>query len=217
MPSYEISVAFENPIEAIELFFFKESLKVIIVKKTTIGDQFMNLIAFYGSIRDKGNSETLADIALQDLDVTKVFLRDYHINPISTQRHEDDDYQMLIRKQVLADVLLFVTPVYWYGMSSLLKLYIDRWSETLRDPALPDFREKMRAKEVHLITVGGDEPYIKAVPMIQQMHFICDFLQMNFGSYVIGKGDKIGDVLTDKRAMNSAANLNHFFKDQANH
>jgi hypothetical protein len=65
--------------------------------------------------------------------------------------------------------------------------------------------------------VGGDEPYLKALPMIQQMQFTCDFLQMKFGSYVIGKGDKIGDVLTDKRAMNSATHLNHYFKNQVNH
>ncbi|MFT8309938.1 MAG: flavodoxin family protein [Sporolactobacillus sp.] len=177
----------------------------------------MKIIAFYGSIRDKGNSETLAHFALQDLDVTNVFLRDYHINPISTHRHEDDDYKKLIWKQVLADIILFVTPVYWYGMSSLLKLYIDRWSKTLRDPSMPNFKEKMKAKEVHLITVGGDEPYIKALPMIQQMQFICDFLQMKFGSYIIGKGDKKGDVLIDKNALNSAAHLNHYFKNQTNH
>ncbi|MCO7128029.1 flavodoxin family protein [Sporolactobacillus shoreicorticis] len=176
----------------------------------------MNIIAFYGSIRDKGNSEKLADIALQNLAVTKIFLKDYHIDPISTHHHENDDYQKLIRKQVLADIVLFVTPVYWYGMSSLLKLYIDRWSETLRDPSMPNFRERMRAKEVHLITVGGDEPYIKALPIVQQTQFICDFLQMKFAGYIIGKGDKIGDVLTDKNALNSAAHLNHYFKDLIN-
>ncbi|GGL53708.1 flavodoxin family protein [Sporolactobacillus putidus] len=181
----------------------------------------MKIIAFYGSIRDKGNSEQLADIALQDLDVTKIFLKDYHIDPISDlnrltkkdpSNSENDDYRALIQKQILADLLLFVTPVYWYGMSSLLKLYIDRWSEALRDPSIPGFREKMKEKEVHLITVGGDEPYVKALPMIQQTQFICDFLQMKFGSYIIGKGDKKGEVLTDKNALHSAVNLNHYLK-----
>ncbi|RYL97094.1 flavodoxin family protein [Sporolactobacillus sp. THM7-7] len=180
----------------------------------------MTIMAFYGSIRDNGNSERLADIALQDLEVTKVFLKDYHIPPISDWNQakplhaEKDDYPSLIRKQMLADIILFVTPVYWYGLSSLLKLYIDRWSETLRDPSLPDFKEKMKGKEVHLITVGGDYPYVKALPMIQQMQFICDFLQMTFGSYIIGKGDKKGEVLTDKNALHAAGNLNKYFKSQ---
>ncbi|RYL92551.1 flavodoxin family protein [Sporolactobacillus sp. THM7-4] len=180
----------------------------------------MTIVAFYGSIRDKGNSERLAEIALQDLEVTKVFLRDYHIRPISDWnqtellKSEADDYPALIRKQMLADVIVFITPVYWYGMSSLLKLYIDRWSETLRDPAFPDFREKMKAKEVHLITVGGDDPYIKALPMIQQMEYICDFLKMKFDSYIIGRGDKKGEVFTDEKALHSAADLNNYLKSQ---
>ncbi|MDD9147477.1 MULTISPECIES: flavodoxin family protein [unclassified Sporolactobacillus] len=184
----------------------------------------MKIMAIYGSIRDKGNSEQLADIALQDLDATKIFLKDYHIDPISDLSRSakkdpfhsaDDDYRTLIQKQIPADILLLVTPVYWYGMSSLLKLYIDRWSESLRDPSLPDFREKMKAKEVHLITVGGDQPYIKALPMIQQTQFICDFLQMKFGSYIIGKGDKKGEVLADKDALHAAVNLNHYLKARA--
>lgn len=181
----------------------------------------MKIMVFYGSIREKGNSEILADYVIKDLKVKKIFLKDYHIPPISDLYHlggekfsdcKRDDYRSLIQEQMLADVILFVTPVYWYGLSSLLKTYIDRWSETLRDPSMPDFKEKMKSKEVYLITVGGDHPSLKALPMIQQMQYITEFFQMKFGGYIIGEGNAKGEILTDRNAIHSAIDLNQYLK-----
>ncbi|MFT8316718.1 MAG: flavodoxin family protein [Sporolactobacillus sp.] len=181
----------------------------------------MKAVAFYGSIREKGNSEILAEIALQNINVKKIFLRDHHILPIDDTLHqgsrtasqtEKDEYPSLIHDQLEADIFVFVTPVYWYGLSSLLKTYIDRWSESLRNPEIPDFKERMRDKKNYLITVGGDQPRVKALPIIQQMTYICDFFQMEFSGYVIGEGDKKGEILADHNAVQQADYLNKCLK-----
>lgn len=177
----------------------------------------MNIVAFYGSMRRHGNSEILADLMLQDLKARKIYLQDRQVLPIhdleTRETDNQDEYPLLVRDQLEADCLVFASPIYWYGLSGMLKTYIDRWSQSLRDPELPNFREKMKRMKVYLILVGGDRPAIKALPIIQQMVYICEFLEMEFKGYVIGQGDDKGEVLTDDAAFQQAQILNERLKN----
>lgn len=86
-------------------------------------------------------------------------------------------------------------------MSGTLKLFIDRWSQTLRDPRFPDFKQQMRAKQAYVIAVGGDNPKIKGLPLIQQFDHIFGFMGMSFKGYVLGEGNRPGDILLDSQAL----------------
>src|SRR5690554_464763 len=112
----------------------------------------MKVIALYGSVRRKSNSELLANKVLQDIAHTKRFLLDYDIKPIDDKRHDpegfanithDDDYRELISEILEHDIVVYVTPIYWYGMSGLMKNFIDRFTESLRDEDL-QFKERMQ-------------------------------------------------------------------------
>jgi multimeric flavodoxin WrbA len=174
----------------------------------------MKILALYGSSRPNGNSEKLAETAFEGLEITHVYLRDRNIQPIVDQRHEeggfqpvDDDYDVTIQQVLEHDTLVFVTPLYWYGMSGTMKNFVDRWSQSLRDSRYK-FKEEMSKKKAYVIVTGGDNPRIKALPLIQQFQYIFDFMGMEFAGYVIGKGSKPDDILQDKRALKDAEALN---------
>ncbi len=92
-------------------------------------------------------------------------------------------------------------------MTGAMKNFIDRWSQTLRDPNYPDFKASMSSKKAYVIAVGGDEPYIKGLPMIQQFQHIFDFVGITFEGYILGEGNKPGDIIQDLKALSAADHL----------
>lgn len=178
----------------------------------------MKILALYGGSRKSGNSEQLAKLALDGIEVTSLYLNNYHIEPIDDGRHRPegflpvkDDYGQITRQVLDHDVLFFVTPVYWYGMSGVMKDFIDRWSQVMRDPQL-DFKNKMSQKKAYVITVGGDQAKIKGLPLIQQFQYIFNFMGMTFSGYIIGQGNAPGDILRDTPAITQAELLNKELK-----
>jgi multimeric flavodoxin WrbA len=174
----------------------------------------MTIAVIYGGTRPNGNTEILTEYAIQGLEVEKIYLRNYDIQPIVDQRHTEegfqevnDDYNSIIERILKHDILIFSTPIYWYSMSGTMKNFIDRWSQTLRDPKFPDFKTKMSAKQAYVIAVGGDNPYLKGLPLIQQFQYIFDFMGITFKGYVLGKGNKPGDIYQDKQAIFAAEQM----------
>ncbi|WP_286230392.1 flavodoxin family protein [Neobacillus mesonae] len=178
----------------------------------------MTIAVIYGSTRPDGNSETLTEQAIQGIEVEKIYLRDFLIQSIIDGRHAeegfqavDDDYNSIIDRVLPHDILIFSTPIYWYSMSGTMKNFIDRWSQTLRDVKYPDFKKQMSQKKAYVIAVGGDAPNIKGLPMIQQFQHIFDFMGISFEGYILGEGNKPGDILNDKNALFAANQLQKGF------
>ncbi|MBH8597653.1 MULTISPECIES: flavodoxin family protein [unclassified Thermoactinomyces] len=174
----------------------------------------MKIVALYGSSRESGNSEQLADYALDGLQATKIYLRHKKILPVADGRHSpegfhpvDDDYESIITQVINHDVIFFITPLYWYGMSGLMKNFIDRWSQSLRNTNY-DFKGSMKDKQAFVIVTGGDSINVKGLPLIQQFQLIFDFMSMKFGGYILGVGNKPGEVMNDQHALHQARLLN---------
>lgn len=174
----------------------------------------MSIAILHGSTREDGNTEELAKLVLEGIPHTEIKLRDKTILPIHDQRHDeggfdavDDDYDGIIRQVLEHDVLIFTTPVYWYGISGILKNFIDRWSQSLRAPDY-DLKAILAKKKAYVITVGGDNPRIKALPLIQQLKYTFDYVGLPFVGYIIGKASRPGDMKNDSRAAVEAAWLN---------
>ena len=59
-------------------------------------------------------------------------LSDYKIGHYDYQgKNETDDFLPLIKKLLLYSVWIFATPVYWYSMSGLLKVFFDRFTDLI--------------------------------------------------------------------------------------
>lgn len=177
------------------------------------------VVVLYGSSRTTSNTELLTKKAIAGLDAKEIYLRDFTVKPIVDGRHTehgfdevDDDYDTIIKQVEQSYIILFSTPIYWYSMSGLMKNFIDRWSQTLRDPKFPDFKKNMSGKKAYVLAVGGDEPHMKGLAMIDQFRWIFQFVGMSFAGYIIGEGNKPEDILQDEMALLSAKKLNKELK-----
>ncbi|MED3552975.1 flavodoxin family protein [Cytobacillus praedii] len=174
----------------------------------------MTIAVLDGGTRPNGNTEILTNHAIQGINAEIIYLKDYQIHPIIDMRHSpegfqdrNDDYNSIIDRILPHEILIFSTPIYWYSMSGIMKNFIDRWSQTLRDPNYPDFKRKMAAKKAFVFAVGGDDPTIKGLPMIQQFKYIFDFVGMEFAGYIIGNGNKPEDIYQDIEALFKAEQI----------
>nr|WP_255553284.1 NAD(P)H-dependent oxidoreductase [Ktedonobacter sp. SOSP1-52] len=133
------------------------------------------------------------------------------MKPIVDQRHDpngfdavDDDYAQVLQQVRAHELLVFATPLYWYGMSGLMKNFIDRWSQSFRDTSI-NFKMEMATKRAFVVIVGDDEPEKKALPLVQQFQYIFDFMHMPLVGYLIGNGRKPGDIQKDLNTLENAA------------
>jgi multimeric flavodoxin WrbA len=197
-------------------------MSTIVYHHHMIGEERMDTMAkilvLNGSSRENGNTEQLTDVILEGVSCTRINIRDFLIQPIVDKRHDPegfttvaDDYDQIIKLVRQHDVLIFATPIYWYGMSGHMKQFIDRWSQSLRDTRF-SFKEEMKKKKAFVIICGGDNPYIKGLPLIQQFQYIFQFMGIEYIGYVIGEGNAPGDVLRDERAIGQAKYWNTFFR-----
>jgi len=100
----------------------------------------MQILALIGSPRKGGNSDVLVDELLAHSlrnghAARKVYLYDYDIRPcLDCRRCQKGDHTCALPDAMpelyglltSAEVIVFATPVYWYGPTAKMKLLIDR-------------------------------------------------------------------------------------------
>ncbi|MBO8155702.1 MAG: flavodoxin family protein [Bacillaceae bacterium] len=178
------------------------------------------MLVLEGSSRPNGNTEALTNEVVKGIERTTIYLREKKVLPIIDKRHDpegfsvvNDDHDEIMRKVLNHDILVFSTPIYWYSMSGVMKNFVDRWSQTVRDERF-NLKEEMKKKEAYVVICGGDQPRIKGLPLIQQFKHIFDFVGMPFQNYVIGHAGKPGEIQNDAYALSVARVLNAEIKDK---
>ena len=105
-----------------------------------------SVLGVAGSPRRGGNSETILDEVLRGAteagaSTTKVVLAERDVKPcracnacasshVCVQR---DDMAAIVEKMKEAKVWVLTTPVYWWGPTAQMKVWIDRWYSIPRD------------------------------------------------------------------------------------
>ena len=89
------------------------------------------------------------DYELIDLRVKRIALYDYaHPNDAS------DDFLGIVQKMIDAETIVFATPVYWYAMSGLMKVFFDRFSELLSTHK--PMGKALQGRTTYLISSGAE-------------------------------------------------------------
>ncbi len=181
----------------------------------------MQILVIYGSSREEGNTELLTETILEGVDATRVYLRQKNVRPIVDQRHDpegfrvvDDDHDAIIQQMLSADLVIFATPLYWYGMSGPMKDFVDRWSQSLRDSRY-DFKGEVKGKPAWVVVTGGKDARLKGLPLIEQFHHIFNFVGMEFAGYLIGTGGQPGQIMQDERTLLDAGWLNRHLRQMS--
>ncbi|MBI1223448.1 MAG: FMN reductase [Bacteroidetes bacterium] len=112
----------------------------------------MKTVAIVGSSRNDGDAAKLTELLIHHSNWELINLNDYQFSYFD-YRHENrnDDYLALMKKIICDyDTLVFVTPVYWYAMSGIMKVFFDRFTDLLT--LEKDLGRQLRGKNMAAIS-----------------------------------------------------------------
>jgi multimeric flavodoxin WrbA len=114
-------------------------------------------VIIVGSSRSNGNTAKIAnEIAIQ-FNIDVINLNDYQFSYYDYEsKNIDDDFLPLIKSIIENyNTLIFATPIYWYSMSGILKVFFDRFSDLLRIEK--ETGRKFRGKNFAVISNSHDD------------------------------------------------------------
>lgn len=91
-------------------------------------------VIIVGSSRNNGNTTKIVDVISNQLNIDVINLNDYQFSYYDYEsENRSDDFLPLIKSIIEKyDTLIFATPVYWYSMSGIMKVFFDRFSDLIR-------------------------------------------------------------------------------------
>lgn len=172
----------------------------------------MTFTFILGSTRRDSNSEQLAHRAAHALpDPRWIHLLDHPLPPFLDERHgsgftaPDGNAKFLAEATLAATDLVLVTPVYWYSVSWLMKLYLDHWTVWLRIPELA-FAATMQGKRFWSVVVDSDDDASgTANATIDMLKRTADYMEMQWCGVLHGHANRPGEIALDERALAAAA------------
>lgn len=109
-------------------------------------------------------------------------------------KNEDDDFIDLITNIINTyDTIIFATPVYWYSMSGLLKVFFDRISDLIR--VHKDTGRKLRGKNMAMISINNHDDLVEGfnMPFVQSAKYLGMHYLGDIHTYV--EDNRIPDVI----------------------
>ncbi|MEL7123295.1 MAG: NAD(P)H-dependent oxidoreductase [Bacteroidota bacterium] len=94
----------------------------------------MRKVIILGSARKDGETRKVVSELMKNSDWNLVNLIDFDIAHFDYEHlNRNDDFLPLIKDIIEKyEVLIFATPVYWYAMSGIMKVFFDRLTDLLR-------------------------------------------------------------------------------------
>lgn len=115
----------------------------------------MKAIIIVGSARKDGDAAELVKSLQSFTQWDVIDLNDYQISYYDYEhKNREDDYLRLMQQLTQNyDTFIFVTPVYWYAMSGIMKVFFDRLTDLLTIEK--DLGRKLRGKKMAVISCSG--------------------------------------------------------------
>lgn len=113
-------------------------------------------VIIIGSSRVNGNTTRIATEIAKQHQLDSINLSDYNFSYYDYEsKNREDDFIELI-KGILEkyETLIFATPVYWYSMSGIMKVFFDRFSDLIRIEK--ETGRKLRGKNMAVISNSHD-------------------------------------------------------------
>lgn len=132
------------------------------------------VVAIIGSSRNDGDTKRLVDELHNCLDFDSIDLNDYDVSYYDyTHKNATDDYLSLMRRLITNyDTFLFATPVYWYAMSGIMKVFFDRLTDLLDNEK--ELGRQLRTKKMAVITcsIGDNLGDLFWVPFTETANYL---------------------------------------------
>jgi multimeric flavodoxin WrbA len=176
-----------------------------------------NILGVVGSPRKNGNTHIIVSKILEGAknkgsDTELIFLDDLRILECDgcdvcfkgKNCIKMDDMNKIYPKIIKSDIIIFGTPVYWFGPTALMKAFLDRFVYF----NYKKNREKIRGKIAVIVVPFEDEIFETASPTVQMFEKSFEYLEMNLIDKIIvpGVGPK-GAVLRKQSVIDSSIKL----------
>ncbi len=117
----------------------------------------MKKIIVLGSSRNDGDTAALADELLKKTKWDLINLNDYHFSYYDYKHENRSDDYLTLMHQIIEnyDTLIFATPVYWYSMSGIMKVFFDRITDLLTIEK--ELGRKLRGKKMAVISCSAGD------------------------------------------------------------
>lgn len=158
-------------------------------------------VLILGSSRNDGDTYKLVKKIIALSDYNKIDLNDYNISYYDYEHKNIKDDYIILMKTLIAkyETFIFVTPVYWYAMSGIMKVFFDRFTDLLDNEK--ELGRQLRKKKMAVLTssVGdnlGDDfwlPFVKT----------SNYLGMNY----IGNLHTVNDNLNEEDLIKFIKNI----------
>ncbi len=115
-----------------------------------------NSVIIIGSSRKDGNTSRIVTNFANKYNIDIVNLLDFNFSYYDYESKNRNDDFLELAKDIIEkyDTLIFATPVYWYSMSGIMKVFLDRFSDLIRIEK--ETGRKLRGKNMAVISNSHD-------------------------------------------------------------
>jgi multimeric flavodoxin WrbA len=178
----------------------------------------MKILGLIGSPRKKSNTDLIVSQILEGARknnhaTEKVYLYRFEIKPcIDCKACKKGNFKCALRdsmeklypKLEKADVIVFGTPLYWYGPSAKMKLLIDR----LR----PYISSKQLKGKKAILVIPSEEGADACNLTVGMFNSSCKYLEMNLMSVLLPKASERAEVETQPQTLKEAFTIGKHIK-----
>ena len=186
----------------------------------------MVVTSLLGSAKKKGNTATVLgwieeEIKSNGHNVERIYLNNKSIGgclgcakcreiPEKIACVQKDDANEIMEKMISSDVVLFASPIYFWGFTAQIKALIDRCYAFVTNYHKPGHTSLMQGKRLGLLVTGADGYEDNAEGMFLAFDRIVDFLlAKKSGELYVGQCGKPADLKeeTKQKALELARSL----------
>lgn len=155
-------------------------------------------VIIQASSRSDGNTSLIVSILNEELGFDIIDLNKKDIGHFDYEfKNVDDDFNSLFKYVVKNyEIIIFATPIYWYTMSGLLKVFIDRISDFLK--VEKDYGRQLRGRKMAVLSCGSNEEIFDGftMPFVQS----ANYLGMDYLGHVHTwlENNKVPEIVNEK-------------------
>lgn len=114
-------------------------------------------VIIVGSSRKNGNTTKIIEAIAKQFEIDVINLSDYQFSYYDYEsKNREDDFLPLMKSLISNyETLIFATPIYWYSMSGIMKVFFDRFSDLIRIEK--NIGRQLRGKEFGVISNSHDD------------------------------------------------------------
>jgi len=131
-------------------------------------------VIIQASVRSNGNTSKIVNAIKSQTQFDVIDLNQKQINHFDYEfKNKNDDFNSLFKEIAKNyDIILFATPIYWYTMSGILKVFLDRISDFLFHEK--EFGRMLRGKQMGIVSCGSDAEIFEGfeMPFVQSANYL---------------------------------------------